>query len=624
MCGINGIFGLNDGPRKEAIARMNQNLVHRGPDAQDIYHDQNISLGHTRLKIIDLSDTANQPMKCFQSRYVLVFNGEIYNFKSLKAQFSDYPYQTQSDSEVILAAWHAKGAEAISLLEGQFAFAIWDHQEQVLHLVRDRLGIKPLYYYHNSDVLVFSSEIRPILKTQLFKPVIKPDALIDYMRYQTVHGPETIIGQIKQLMPGYYFKVGFDEATLFQYWDARYDYDELGYHRSKEEAQKKVRELLTQAVEKRLIADVPFGAFLSGGIDSSLIVGIMAEVMDQKVKTFNVAFEESDFSEAKYARLISDRFNTDHTEILLSPDQLLQNIPNIMGDLDHPSGDGFNTWLVSKVTKEAGIKMALSGLGGDELFGGYPIFKRFKSLLTKKWILSFPTGLRKLVGDGLLTFKPGISSEKIARVLVQDYFDLENIYQFDRQVLLDRQIHQLFEKTELPPKSVYEMVHKGVGYKTDGYALPPLSRVTWAELNTYMLNVLLRDSDQMSMAHALEVRVPFLDHQLVEMVLGLRDDVKFPHTPKQLLVDSFSGMLPEEITNRPKMGFLFPWEIWLKSDLQPFALSGLETMKSQPGFKPEGIDQLWNDFLNQRPNVTWSRVWPLIVLGNWIKENEIG
>ena len=267
--------------------------------------------------------------------------------------------------------------------------------------------------------------------------------------------------------------------------------------------------------------------------------------------------------------------------------------------------------------------MALSGLGGDELFAGYPIFKRYKSLLSQKWILSFPIGLRKMAGDILTKIKPGIASEKVARVILQDYFDLENIYQFDRQVLLDDQVKSLLNLEKLPSKSVYKNVHEHVGFKTPGYDLAPLSRVSWAEINTYMQNVLLRDADQMSMAHALEIRVPFLDHKLVEMVMALRDDVKYPNTPKQLLTESFADLLPDEIVNRPKMGFVFPWVHWLKAELKEFAELGLNKLKLRPDFNADAIDKLWADFLNNNPKTSWSRILPMVVLGNWMEKNGI-
>lgn len=623
MCGINGIYSgvLND--RREVVSKMNQQLKHRGPDADGIFEDEDVLLGHTRLKIIDLSDSANQPMHCAFDRYILVFNGEIYNYKDLRAELSDYPFKTKSDTEVILAAFHKYGDDAISKLDGQFAFAIWDKEKKELILARDRVGIKSIYYKQSNDYLIFSSEIRPIIASKIFSPKLDQEALVDYLRYQTVHAPRTIIEEVKQLMPGFYFKISDDESSLIQYWDSRSDYDDLGEYRSKEETEKKVRSLFTESVQKRLIADVPFGAFLSGGIDSSLVVGVMSQILDNPVRTFNVNFDESEFSEAKYARIISKKFRTEHTEINLKPNDFLSIIPDAMDDMDHPSGDGFNTWLVSKVTKEAGITMALSGLGGDELFGGYPIFKRYLNLLDQKWILSFPIQIRRAIASILKKVKPGTSSEKIARILNQELFDLENIYQFDRQVLLDDQVESLLNRKSLPIKSVFDIVHKNVGFESDGYVLSPLSRVSWAEMNTYMQNVLLRDADQMSMAHSLEIRVPFLDHRLIEFMMGVRDEIKYPTSPKKLLVDSFADLLPKEIVNREKMGFVFPWEHWLKNELSGFVATGLNKLKNRTEFNSEAIELLWTQFKNGNPRVSWSRIWPMVVLGNWLEKNGI-
>ncbi len=623
MCGINGIYSRDKIDRRNIISTMNHKLKHRGPDADGIYEDEDIVLGHTRLKIIDLSDASNQPMTCAFDRFVLVFNGEIFNYRELKAELADYPFKTSGDSEVILAAYHKYGEEAINKLEGQFAFAIWDKQKRELILGRDRLGIKTIYYYQKDDLLLFSSEIRPIIHSKLFKAKLDSDSLVDYLRYQTVHAPKTIIEGVNQLMPGFYLKISDDETQMLPYWDIRSNYDKLGQYQTKEQAQKKVRTLFTEAVEKRLIADVPFGAFLSGGIDSSLVVGVMSGILDNPVRTFNISFDESEFSEAKYAQVISKKFKTDHNEIKLKPNDFLSIIPDAMDDMDHPSGDGFNTWLVSKVTRESGITMALSGLGGDELFGGYPIFKRYVQLMDQKWILSFPFGLRRLVASMLKKVRPGVASEKIARIINQELFDLENIYQFDRQVLLDDQVEGLLNKTSLPSKSVFEIVHNNVGYDSEGYVLSPLSRVSWAEMNTYMQNVLLRDADQMSMAHSLEVRVPFLDHKLIEFVMGLRDEIKYPSTPKQLLVDSFSDLLPSEIVNRKKMGFVFPWEQWLKNELNDFVVVGLNKLKNRSEFNPQAIDKIWSQFLNGDPRVSWSRIWPMVVLGNWLEKNGI-
>jgi asparagine synthase (glutamine-hydrolysing) len=231
--------------------------------------------------------------------------------------------------------------------------------------------------------------------------------------------------------------------------------------------------------------------------------------------------------------------------------------------------------------------------------------------------------MRRIIAGILKKVKPGIASEKIARTLSQESFDLENVYQFDRQVLLDDQVEKLLNTKDLPVKSVFKIVKDNVGYESDGYVLSPLSRVSWAEMNTYMQNVLLRDADQMSMAHSLEVRVPFLDHHLIEFVMGLNDEMKYPTSPKELLVDSFSELLPREIVDRKKMGFVFPWEKWLKNELKPFAQNGLSKLKERKEFNSAEIDKIWSAFLNGDPKVSWSRIWPMVVLGNWLEKNGI-
>jgi asparagine synthase (glutamine-hydrolysing) len=285
--------------------------------------------------------------------------------------------------------------------------------------------------------------------------------------------------------------------------------------------------------------------------------------------------------------------------------------------------DGPNSYVVSKATKDAGVTMALSGLGGDELFGGYDIFKRAHSLLDKKWLMSFPILVRKSLGKVLKIAKPGISSDKIAKTITSKYLELPYYYPINREVMDDDAIHKLLTYHDYPENTVHEILQHGIGVGSSGAKVPFLSRVSYAEMNTYMQNVLLRDSDQMSMAHALEVRVPFLDHQLVEYVYGIRDDYKYPTTPKKLLVESLGDLLPKEIVNRPKMGFTFPWEQWMKNELKSYCKNGLDHLKHLSFFEERAIDDIWVNFLKGDKKITWSRVWHLVVLGHWLNANKI-
>ncbi len=327
MCGINGIHGLSDvNVAKQKIVAMNTAMKHRGPDDEGVFADEKIALGHRRLSIIDLSAAGHQPMKSFDGRYQIIYNGELYNYKELKFELQRvvsgsteqaYFFQTNTDTEVIIAAYARWGADCLNRFNGMYAFAIWDNHTNQLFIARDRLGIKPLYYLYTNGVFAFSSEVRSLLASGFIPKKLDEDSLIDYLRYQTVHAPNTIIKGVKMLMPGNFIEIKNDSLKIKNYWSLSKNISEASKGKSYQEVCKDVNNLLTKSVERRLIADVPFGAFLSGGIDSSAIVGLMTKVSSEKVKTFSVTFDETEFSEAKYAQLIAKKFNTYHHEIKL-------------------------------------------------------------------------------------------------------------------------------------------------------------------------------------------------------------------------------------------------------------------------------------------------------------------
>ncbi len=624
MCGINGIYNIRklEDPTS-LISNMNLASKHRGPDYTGVFKDDNVILGHNRLSIIDLQESSNQPFISNDGNLIMVFNGEIYNYQEIKNILKDYPYKTNSDTEVVLAAYQKWGKACVNHFNGMFAFAIWDKTDSSLFIARDRLGIKPLYYYDNFEQFAFSSAVRSLLTLPFIEKKINEDALVDYLRYATVHAPRTIINGIQCLMPGHYLVLNEDGISTHQYWNVNLHYSSESYNQTYDQVKTRTKDLFFKAVERRLVADVPFGAFLSGGIDSSAVVAAMSEVSAKKVKTFAITFDEAEFSEAKFAQKIADKYQTEHHEIRLKPEDFLKDLPNAVSSIDHPSMDGPNSYVVSKATKDAGVTMALSGLGGDELFGGYDIFKRAHSLLDKKWMMSFPLLVRKSLGGAMKIAKPGISSDKIAKTITSKYLELPYYYPINREVMDDAGIHKMLTFHDYPENTVHEILQHGIGVGTSGAQVPFLSRVSYAEINTYMQNVLLRDTDQMSMAHALEVRVPFLDHQLVEYIYGVRDDFKFPTTPKKLLVESLGELLPSEIVNRPKMGFTFPWEQWMKNELKAYCREGLDHLKKLKTFDSKALDDIWVEFIKGSKKITWSRVWHLVVLGHWLAENKI-
>ncbi len=617
MCGIAGIVGLVNSAEAGRLARrMTGRLAHRGPDADGFFTDAGIALGHRRLAIIDLSENANQPQIDGSGRYVIILNGEIYNFRDVKRSIPDYQFLTNSDTETVVAAYAAYGPDCLSLLNGMFALAIWDKVERSLFIARDRLGVKPLYYaVTNNGAFLFASEIRSILESGLVAKKISRDGLYDYLMYQSVYAPRTIVDGITQLGAGEYAIVKDGEISRHSYWqlenakaDAEFD-DEA-------EVKDRVRTLLLESAERRLVSDVRVGAFLSGGIDSSAVVGLMSEVSDQPVDTFSVVFDDGRFDESKYSDLISKRFDTRHTRIQLTPNDLLSSLPEAIRSIDSPSGDGINTYVVSKAVRNAGIKVALSGLGGDELFAGYPNFLRwFKA---KNGLLSkLPRSVRS-AGGKILAQSSNSRYRRAADLLDQPAIELANIYPLFRQVMSQQDANEYCPTAMNLPTTIKAILEKKADKIED---FPLLSQFTIAELLGYTQSVLLKDTDQFSMASALEVREPFFDYKLVEYVLRIPDKIKYPRYPKSLLVDALAPMLPDEIVHRTKMGFAFPWAEWMRNELSPFCAERIRSLGQRDLLDPLVLNRRWSDFLSGRNGVAWSQIWHLVVLSDWLDSN---
>jgi asparagine synthase (glutamine-hydrolysing) len=611
VCGINGILNFSSKPHPDVVRKMNKVLAHRGPDNDGIYSDESIALGHRRLSIIDLSESANQPFSSEDKRYVMVYNGELYNYQDIKKELADFNFKTNSDTEVILNAYIKFGTACLNLFNGMYAFAIWDAYKKELFAARDRMGVKPFYYSQINQTFVFSSEIRPIVKSGLISNKLDLNSLGQYLQFQTVYAPDTILNGVKILPPASYILITEQTYQINKYWNINEfvtSNSKLNYKDVKEHT----LDLLKQSVKRRLIADVPFGAFLSGGIDSSAIVALMSKVSDSEINTFSITFNEEDYTEEKYSRLVSAKYNTKHTEIKLSVNDFKTLLPEALQKLDHPSGDGPNTYVVSKYTKEAGITMALSGIGGDELFGGYPVFNRLPQILKRMHWGLVPLPVRIVIAR-FLQINKSTAFQKIGWLLKEKNWNFSSLYHLNRMIYDS------------------ELVNNMLSYKKD-FVLPDLnpyyfknsimSSISLAEYHTYLQNVLLRDADQMSMAHALEVREPFMDHKLIEYVLGIPDCFKKGIYSKQLLIDALGDLLPEEVYNRPKMGFTFPWKTWLQNDLKSFCEERINSLAKRSYFNEE-VTVLWNRFLNNDKEINWSRIWLLVVLEDWMQNNEI-
>jgi len=617
MCGIAGIVGLkNKEFSKTKIGLMTESLKHRGPDATGVFVDEGVALGHLRLSIIDLSETANQPFFDATNRYSITFNGEIYNFQEVKKLLPEYPFRTNSDTEVILAAYIKYGADCLSLLNGMFAFAIWDKERKELFAARDRLGVKPLYYAQNGDgTFVFASEIRAILNSALIPRKLNKHGLYDYLMYQSVYAPETIVENIYQLPAGEFGIFSNGKFTKKPFWRIEEKHFET-FTDDEETVKKNVKNLLLESVERRMISDVRLGAFLSGGIDSSAIVALMSEISEQPINTFSVNFGEKEFDESPYSNLIAQKYKTNHTSIFLTAEDFLAELPNALKATDSPSGDGINTYVVSKATKKSGITVALSGLGGDELFAGYPNFlnwvKTQKSVLTK-----IPSIFRRSLAVAIAASNNS-KHQRIADILVADNATLSSIYPMFRQVMSQQTVGDFYKNGH------YEIsIRKLLRTKeTDIENFPLLSQFSIAELIGYTQNVLLKDTDQFSMASALEVREPFFDYKLVEYMLQVPDRFKYPKYPKSLLVEALYPMLPDKVVHRPKMGFVLPFERWMRNELKEFCQNRLENLAERGIFNSDTLLKKWDDFQKGSNGVLWSHLWHLVVLTEWLENNK--
>ena len=621
MCGINGIYNhksLKDVENK--VKLMNSLTKHRGPDYSNIYLDSSVCIGHNRLSIIDLDSKSNQPFISADENLVLSYNGEIYNFLELKEELSkSYDFKTKSDTEVIIAAYSIWGIEMVYKFNGMFSFALWDKSKEELFLCRDRFGIKPLYYIEVNQSIIFSSSIKAVKSFSHEELKIKEDDLLDFLQYGTVHQPNTILDKVKSVPRGSFLMAGNQETKIFEYWNL---FESNNSNKITSEPLKTVNKLLLESVEKRLISDVPYGIFLSGGIDSSILVAAASKVSTQKVNTFSIVFKEKGFDERKFSRQIASKYKTNHLELELNPEEILQQIEEPFKFMDHPSVDGINTFFISKQVHNQGFKMALSGAGSDELFAGYPVFKEVFELENKKWLYSFPPQLRNIFGKLLQLRNKSLKSHKIAEILNLKLLELPYFYPIFRKIFANNTIYKLCDIKNISTENYpFNWAFNNLDTNNIGANYSLISKISALEIETYLQNVLLRDADQMGMANSLEIRVPFLDHNLVEYVLSLPNELKYPIYPKKLLIDSTKGWIPDEIIHRKKMGFVLPWEKWMRNELSSFCEESLLNLEDFSIFNMSQVNLLWKDFVKGNPYINWLQIWSLVVLGKWTAIN---
>ncbi len=595
-------------------------MLHRGPDDVGVETRGKATLGMRRLAIFDPAN-GHQPMSTADGRFQIVFNGAIYNHRELRSELSrsGAVFRTNCDTEVLLEAFARWGEGCVAKLRGMFAFAVWDGREESLHLARDPFGIKPLYYQQRGQRLTFASEVRALLAGGVAAE-IDAEAVAEFLAWFAVPAPRTIYRGVVSLLPGELARFKNGELTTTQTWSFSARSGSVRAARSPEEFTAELRVRLEDSIRAHTLADVPVGAFLSGGLDSSGVVGMMTRHSARKLKTFSIGFEEAAFSEQKEAEESARHFGTEHTSRIVTGREVAADLSAILRSLDQPTGDGINTYYVSETARRGGVTVALSGLGGDELFGGYPSFQDIPRL--ERW-LSLWKVLPGFARAPLLSRlrHAGAQQRKLADLLAhaRNRDELAALYR------------TVMPHSTLLPLLSGDAQRAAVAASPFHPALPELQAAlagcttretisAW-ELRTYMADLLLRDSDVMSMRHSLELRVPFVDRPLIEWLSAQPAQYRYtPGQPKRALASALADLLPPALHTRRKRGFTFPFGEWLRTELRPFLdeTFSASSVGRSGWFSPAAVGKLWTDYLAARDARQWSRVWGVAVLIDFV------
>ncbi|HEX7176558.1 MAG TPA: asparagine synthase (glutamine-hydrolyzing) [Pyrinomonadaceae bacterium] len=631
MCGINGIaLSSRSGRRVEAglVERMRDVLTHRGPDDCGLFVEGSVGLGHRRLAIVDVA-AGHQPMTNEDGSLQIVYNGEVYNHADHRPglEARGHVYATHCDTETILHLYEEKGAACVEDLRGMFAFAIWDARRRELFIARDRLGVKPLYYALTEDgSLYFASEIKALLEAGAVRAELNYAALPDYLANHAPSGEETLYRGVRRLLPGHTLLWRDGEVKVERYWDVTFSDDGRGNEGRREaDLIEEWSELFRESVRLRLMADVPLGMFLSGGIDSSAIAAVMSKLVDEPIKTFSVAFNEREANELEYARMVSGAFGTDHHEVVVSPDEFFDALPLLVWHEDEPLAHlaSIPLYFVSRLAQRH-VKVVLTGEGSDELLAGYARYRKtvYNLALGRGYETLAPAPLRRAVARAVAGLPAGSRvRQKLGRTFLCLPADLESLY-FDNFAVFPRAMQRRLLTPETAERAGSTDPYAGVRRlveETDADSL--LNRLLYADTKTY-LHELLMKQDQMSMAASIESRVPFLDHKLVEFSARLPERLKLRGwTTKYVLRRAMKGVLPEPILTRPKMGFPVPFGAWLRGRhrgvLDEYVLG--ERARARGIFEADFVGQLASEHVAGLRDHS-SRLWSLVNFEVWLRQ----
>lgn len=644
MCGIAGIVDfVGNRADSESIVKMIKTLSHRGPDDEGVYVEngvaggtksgdsvKSISLGHKRLKIIDLSNSARQPLSNENDTIWLVCNGEIYNHKELRKglESKGHKFKSDSDSEIIIHLYEDCGDGFISQLRGMFAFGLWDKNRKKLIIVRDRVGIKPLYYYYKNGLLLFASEIKAILSNKEVKKEIDIFALNQFLSFLYVPAPRTIFKDIAKVMPGCAIIIENGKLIENKYWDLEINESGVsrnGIRRSEEDYTNDLYDLLEESIKVRMMSDVPLGAFLSGGIDSSTIVAIMSKLSSTPVKTFSIGFgkDERFYDELKFAKVVADKFHTDHREFVVRSD-IVNLLPTVIGHFDEPFANptAILMYLLSEETKKH-VSVALSGTGGDEAFSGYT---RYVGMKMSEYAQMVPFSLRKMLTSFAGNIPESSNGRHIGRrlrtFLNGTLLPPEERYRTWVSVFQEEVKRELFVNSHADVQELegYNGSHSYLNPYLTKLGISSIhDRVFYTDVKTYLPNNQLEYVDKTSMAHALEVRVPFCDHKLLEFAATIPYKMKIKGmNTKYLLKKAVSKVLPEDIINRKKVGFNAPVGIWFQGDLNNFVKEALSesNLKRTGYFNHKTVNAIVGEHNAKRKDYSL-HIWALLVFQVW-------
>jgi asparagine synthase (glutamine-hydrolysing) len=590
MCRIAGIINakLPVSSLENIVTQMCLLQKHGGPDDGGIFAapNEHLVLGNRRLSLLDLTAAGHQPMH-YGERYTITYNGELYNFISLKKELeaTGMHFKTGTDTEVILAAFATWNTQSFAKFNGMFAFSLWDNEEKTLYLVRDAAGIKPLYYSTHSG-LAFASEIRAFAPVSYLQERFDK-ASVYQLAYGFIPEPVTTLKHVSSLPKGCFLAYNVKKQTASLQSFSFFSFSNK--IKSETEAKQKIFSSLEDAVQRQMVADASVGMFLSGGIDSTILANLADKRAQKKLHTLSIYFGEENYSEKKYQDIAVQKLNSNHHSILLKESNFHSHFPQIIDAMDMPSCDGINTWFISKFAADEGLKAVLSGIGADELYGGYPSFNRIgKALLLQK----MPKASLQLLGMK--------RNKKLNRLAYLNIDGIRGVYLFLRGHFAPTQIAAQLGAYE---KDVWKTLESFPSSPVLNN-IPTKNKASWMEFNMYMQDQLLRDADVMSMAHGVEIRVPFLDNEVIQPAFSIAENIKYKGAiPKQLLIDSFENILPREIWDRPKMGFSFPFAEWLCNSSYVKELSQSNNVHTQKVVK---------EFLAGK--LHWSRIMSLIVL----------